>query len=101
MLHPIRALDHVIASYRDYLTTEFHADCNVQLNVHAVHCRVVVCRSIFMLVVGRRKPSEVDLSTGKCFVCMNAGCRIRRNAKEKRRCAGLNLHNGLTRQAAG
>lgn len=25
MLHPIRALDHVIASYRDYLTTEFRA----------------------------------------------------------------------------
>ena len=25
MLHPIRALDHVIDSYRDYLTTEFRA----------------------------------------------------------------------------
>jgi len=25
MLHPIRALDHVIESYRDYLTTEFRA----------------------------------------------------------------------------
>ncbi len=25
MLHPIRAKDHVIDSYRDYLTTEFHA----------------------------------------------------------------------------
>ncbi len=25
MLHPIRALDHVIDSYHDYLTTEFRA----------------------------------------------------------------------------
>ncbi len=25
MLHPIRALDHIIDSYRDYLTTEFRA----------------------------------------------------------------------------
>lgn len=25
MLHPIRARDHVIDSYRDYLTTEFRA----------------------------------------------------------------------------
>ncbi len=28
MLHPIRALDHVIDSYRDYLTTEFRARCS-------------------------------------------------------------------------